>query len=156
MEKKEIMTKLINTAINWINNGENPFSACITDSKNNIISNTQDKVSELNDLCAHAEVIAIKYAQEKLWNLDLSGYILYSTFEPCPICFTLAHLSNIQKIVYWINIDSWKKRGYLKDTFYAKITKENLNSKIELEWWFMEEECLKLIDLWENKNIINI
>ena len=65
-----------------------PFGAVITDKEGNIISVASNRVLELHDATAHAEVMAIRKAGEKLGTHDLSGCILYATGYPCPMCLS--------------------------------------------------------------------
>ena len=63
-----------------------PFGVVIVDKKGNVISNGNNQVIKRNDPTAHAEIVAIREACEKLNTYDLSDYILYSSCEPCPMC----------------------------------------------------------------------
>ena len=54
-----------------------PFGAVIVDKEGNIIANGNNKVLKTNDPTAHAEIVAIRNASEKLQTYDLSEYILY-------------------------------------------------------------------------------
>ena len=60
------------------NNEGGPFGAVITDKDGNIISKGNNKVLKNNDPTAHAEIVAIREACEKLNTYDLSPYILYT------------------------------------------------------------------------------
>lgn len=76
-----------------------PFGAVITDKDGNIISVTSNRVLELHDATAHAEVMAIRKAGEKLGTHDLSGCILYATGYPCPMCLSAIIWANIKKYI---------------------------------------------------------
>jgi len=52
------------------------------------------------DPSAHAEVTAIREACKKLGKINLSDCEIYSSCEPCPMCFGLIRLSKIKKVVY--------------------------------------------------------
>ena len=72
-----------------ISKGEGgPFGAVIIDKEGNIISNGNNQVIKNNDPTAHAEIVAIREACEKLNTYDLSDYILYSSCEPCRMCLS--------------------------------------------------------------------
>ena len=79
-----------------------PFGAVITDKEGNIISVGNNKVLLNNDPTAHAEVVAIREACKKLNTYDLSGMILYTSCEPCPMCLSAIIWSNIKEIYYGI------------------------------------------------------
>ena len=75
-----------------------PFGAVITSSDGEIIATGNNKVLCLNDPTAHAEIVAIRNACEKLGTYDLSGYILYTSCEPCPMCLSAIIWANIDKV----------------------------------------------------------
>ena len=77
-----------------------PFGAVITDKEGNIISNGNNRVLKNNDPTAHAEVVAIREACKKLNTYDLSEYILYTSCEPCPMCFSAIIWANIKEVYY--------------------------------------------------------
>lgn len=62
-----------------------PFGAVITHN-NQLIATGVNQVTSLNDPTAHAEIIAIRGACTQLQSFQLSGCILYSSCEPCPMC----------------------------------------------------------------------
>jgi len=152
--QKRFMKLAITRAKEGIKKGENPFGACIV-KDNKIVSCTYDKVFIDNDMSSHAEMLAIRETCRALSSCDLSACILYSTCEPCPMCFTFAHLVKIPEIVFGISIKDGRKLGYLRDTFSTKKMKNWLNSPINLHSGFLRKEALELIKIWEKKRLIN-
>src|SRR5699024_4452083 len=60
-------------------------------------------VNELHkhyDVSGHAELLAIKRAQEKEQTHDLSGYTMYASGEPCPMCLTAMYFTGIKDVYY--------------------------------------------------------
>jgi tRNA(adenine34) deaminase len=57
------------------------------------------------DPSSHAEVRAIRRATKKLKNVSLSGYTLYSTCEPCPMCMSAALWARVDRVVYGAAIE---------------------------------------------------
>jgi tRNA(Arg) A34 adenosine deaminase TadA len=57
------------------------------------------------DPSAHAEVRAIRLATKKLKQISLSGYTLYTTCEPCPMCMSTALWAGLDRVVYGATID---------------------------------------------------
>ena len=90
-----------NKSIKGFKNKEGgPFGAVITDKDGNIIAEGNNRVLCSNDPTAHAEVVAIRTACEKLKTYDLSGYILYTSCEPCPMCLSAIIWANIKTVYY--------------------------------------------------------
>jgi guanine deaminase len=76
-----------------------PFGAVIVkDGK--VIAKAHNEVLKTNDATAHAEITAIRIASKKLKRFDLSDCQVYSTCEPCPMCFSAMHWAKIRKLYY--------------------------------------------------------
>jgi guanine deaminase len=76
-----------------------PFGAVIVkDGK--VIAKSANKVTTSNDPTAHAEVSAIRMACKKLKTFDLSGCVIYTSCEPCPMCLGAIYWSRIDLIYY--------------------------------------------------------
>ena len=76
-----------------------PFGAVIVRG-GQAIAVAHNTVLKDRDATCHAEVNAIRIASRKLKRFDLSDCIIYSTTEPCPMCFSAIHWARIKKIVY--------------------------------------------------------
>ncbi|MEW8498774.1 MAG: nucleoside deaminase, partial [Candidatus Thiodiazotropha taylori] len=79
-----------------------PFGAVIVQ-ENQIIGAGWNQVVHLNDPTAHAEMQAIRKACQHQQNFNLSGAILYTTCEPCPMCLSAAYWARIERLVYAAN-----------------------------------------------------
>jgi tRNA(Arg) A34 adenosine deaminase TadA len=132
------------------------FGAVIA--KNGLIISKAGKRPVGNPLY-HAESQAIIKATTKLKSKSLKGYTLYSTCEPCPMCFYLAFITNIDKIVFGASNKDAIKHG-IKE---IDITDKQLNAhckdhKIKIESGFMRKECLELLkqlrNIGENPKIL--
>jgi tRNA(Arg) A34 adenosine deaminase TadA len=88
-----------------------PFGACIV-KDGEVIACDHNVVWASTDITAHAEVYAIRNACKKLDSIDLSGCTIYSTCEPCPMCFTAIHWARIGRIVCGARIEDAKKYGF--------------------------------------------
>jgi guanine deaminase len=76
-----------------------PFGAVIVkDGK--VIAKSANMVTSSNDPTAHAEVSAIRRACKKLKSFDLSGCVIYTSCEPCPMCLGAIYWSRISLIYY--------------------------------------------------------
>ena len=94
-----------------IRHGQTPFGACIV-KKGRVIACSHNEVWKNTDITAHAEVAAIRVACRKLGTIDLSGCTIYSTCEPCPMCFSAIHWAGIGKIVYGAGIADAAECGF--------------------------------------------
>jgi len=81
-----------------VNDG-GPFGAVIV-RNGEIISRAHNEVIKTNDPTAHAEVTALRRASSLLGRFDLSDCEIYSSCEPCPMCFAAIHWAKIKKLYY--------------------------------------------------------
>lgn len=131
-----------------------PFGACIVKG-NKILAVARSTVLK-NDATSHAEINAIRKASKKIRNFDLSGAVLYSTTEPCPMCFSATHWARISTIVYGTNISDAKRIGFNELKISNFKIKRMGKSKIKIVKGFMLKECRKLFEDWgslENKRL---
>ena len=108
---------------------------------NDIISRSSNMVELLNDSTAHAELIAITSAQNSLNSKNLDNCILYTTLEPCLMCYGAIYWSKINTIVYGA---SDKKRGFSRYSV-------EMDRKINIINGFMEKESKELLDSFFKK-----
>jgi tRNA(Arg) A34 adenosine deaminase TadA len=147
---EKFMRLAINKAKQGIKQGQTPFGACI--SKDGVvISCVHNIVWESLDITAHAEISAIREACKKLNTVDLSGCVIYSTCEPCPMCFGACHWAKISKIVYGAQIEDAKKLGFSELTISNKEMKQSGNSRMEIVGDILREENLELFKLWSEQ-----
>ena len=99
MEHNDFMRKAIALAVENVKNGGGPFGAVIV-KDGEIVATGVNRVTVNNDPTAHAEVSAIREACLKLGTFDLSGCVLYTSCEPCPMCLGAIYWAHIDKIFY--------------------------------------------------------
>lgn len=117
---------------------------------NNVIASACNQREKNNDITAHAEIIAIKQAEQNLGNWRLDDCELYVTLEPCPMCAWSILQARI-KVVYFGSFD--KQYGALGS---ALDLRSQANSNLKIYGGIMEEECNKLLeDFWEMKRNAN-
>lgn len=75
----------IELSLKNVKKGGGPFGAVITKNEK-ILAESCNLVTAINDPTAHAEINVIRAAAQKLETFDLSGCVIYSSCEPCPIC----------------------------------------------------------------------
>jgi tRNA(adenine34) deaminase len=93
------MTAALNAAREAAVTGEVPVGAAIVQG-GEIIAVAANAPRRLSDPTAHAEMLAIRAASEKLGSDRLLGCTLYVTLEPCAMCAGAIALSRIERVVY--------------------------------------------------------
>ena len=134
-----IMNKAIESAINGIRYKEGNIIAC---GNNKVILN--------NDPTAHAEVIAIRNACQKLNTYDLSNCIMYTTCEPCPMCLGAIIWSNIKTVYYGCDKVDANNIGFRDDMIYEYLNNREL--KLLDMHQINREECMKVFEEYTNNN----
>lgn len=107
------------------------------------------------DPSAHAELLAIKTACQKLETFDLTGATLYGSLQACTMCFSVANWAKVSRIVFAVkkNPELIKKGYYEGATDSNKLNEENTH-KIELVYIpGLEKESLNIVRGWEKKNL---
>ena len=108
----------IKAAKNGVKNKEGgPFGAVVV-KNNQIVGVGNNKVLTNNDPTAHAEIVAIRNACQNLKTYDLTGCIIYSTSEPCPMCLSSIIWSNIKDVYYATNRIDVANIGFRDDLIY--------------------------------------
>lgn len=80
--------------------GEVPIGAVLVDAAGEIVARGHNLRERDHDATAHAEMIAIRAACERLGRWRLSGLTLYVTIEPCPMCAGAIVMSRVDRVVY--------------------------------------------------------
>lgn len=142
------MRLAIEKAKEGIANAQSPFGACIV-KDNNVIACSHNTVLASKNVILHAEINAIQEACQKLQTIDLSGSTIYSTCEPCPMCFTAVHWARISTIVYGATIADAKRFGFNELEIPNELIKKLGNSKMTLISGILHEECVGLFQLWQ-------
>lgn len=106
-----------------------------------IISQAHNQKELLNDVTAHAEIIALRAAATKLANWRLIGCDMYVTLEPCPMCLW-AILQSRVKNLYFGSYDN----VYGGFSSSAKVLNEISGVKLSYKGGILEKDCDKLIN----------
>ena len=115
---------------------EIPIGAIIV-LEDKVLSRGYNQSQRLNDSTAHAEMIAITSAQNKLGSKYLNKCELYVTLEPCTMCTGAINLSKISKVIYGLDD---KEKGYLKKSL------KSINNKLVITSNILEKECKELLN----------
>ena len=101
-----------------VNNGSSPFGCIIVDAEGRIVGKGYNHVVLDNDPTAHGEVTAIRNACKNLGTFDLSGCILYTSCEPCPMCLNACKWANIAEVYYAADRYDAENIGFRDRVFY--------------------------------------
>ena len=100
-----------------VESGSSPFGAVIV-KEGEIIARAHNQVVPNNDPTAHAEVMCIRAACQKLNTFDLTGCVLYTSCEPCPMCLNAIKWANITEVYYSSDRTDADAIGFRDKAFY--------------------------------------
>ena len=124
--------------------GEIPIGAVVI-CKNKIIAKAYNQTEKLNDVTAHAEILAITAASNNLGNKYLKECTLYVTVEPCVMCAGASYWAQLNRIVF---ATTDPKRGY------RRFGNGLIHPKTETESGILAHECASLMtEFFLNKRI---
>ena len=121
-------------------NGEVPVGAILV-SGDVCIAEASNLREQCGNPIAHAEVLAIQAASEKIGNWRFTDTTLYVTLEPCPMCAGAIVLARIPKVVYGATDPKSGAAG----TLYNILQDERLNHRVEVVSGVLAEESSALL-----------
>ena len=149
MTKIDFMKRAIDLSIQNIKNNGGPFG-CVIVKDNNIISEGVNRVTFNNDPTAHAEIVAIRNACNKMNTFNLEGCELYSSCEPCPMCLSAIYWSHIDKVYYGNSREDAAKIHFDDKFIYDELSLKMTERKIPISQ-ISRDEAIKAFNLWENE-----
>ncbi len=130
-------------------NDGGPFGAVIV-KDGEIVGEGCNQVTSTNDPTAHAEMVAIRNACEKLGSFQLDNCILYTSCEPCPMCLGAIYWARPAQIFYAATHKDAAHIGFDDQFIYEEIEKPIEQRKIK-SVNFLRGEGLKVFEYWANK-----
>ncbi len=140
MSDKDFMQRAFELATKAEAQDEVPVGAVIV-YQDKIIGEGWNQPISSDDPTAHAEIMALRDAGNKISNYRLPNATIYVTLEPCTMCAGAIVYARISKLVYATDDP---KTGACGSVFNLLQTEE-LNHKVEIETGIMQEKCRCLI-----------
>ena len=132
-----------------ISQGQTPFGACIV-KEGKVLACEHNVVWATTDITAHGEIHTIREACRKAGAIDLSGCTIYSTTEPCPMCFSAIHWARITRIVYGASIADAQMAGFHELKISNDVMKREGDSPVVVEGGCLADECVLLFAEWKS------
>ena len=147
MIDERYMREAIAAARRGIAAGQTPFGTCIV-RDGRVIATAHNAVWADTDITAHAEIVAIRAACKALRTVDLTGCDIYSTCEPCPMCFAAIHWARIDRIVFGARIADARAAGFHELTLSNEQMKTLGGSEVQIVGDLLREENRQLFLDW--------
>ena len=126
-----------------------PFGAVVV-KDSVVIARGFNRVTSTNDPTAHAEVVAIRKACQKLKTFQLTGCELYTSCEPCLMCLGAIYWARPDKVYYANTKEDAAKVGFDDHFIYQELEKPLDKRKLPIKQ-MMREEALRVFREWEEK-----
>jgi tRNA(adenine34) deaminase len=135
------MQQVISLAREVKSSGDVPVGALIVNEVGEIVSLGKNEREKDNDPTAHAEILAIKRAGEKLGSWRLDDLTLVVTLEPCVMCAGAILQSRLQRLVF----GAFDQKAGAVGSSLDVIRDVRALSKVEVVSGVLEKECAKLL-----------
>jgi guanine deaminase len=144
------MARAIELAIENVRSGQGgPFGAVVV-KEGHIIAEGANRVTATNDPTAHAEVLAIRHACQKLGLFELKTCELYTSCEPCPMCMGAIYWARLTRVYFGSFAGDASKAGFDDSFIYREIAQPHGQRNIPMIQ-MMREEALAAFRAWEEK-----
>lgn len=141
MEHADYMKIALGEARKAAADEEVPVGAVLVSAEGEILARTRNQTISRKDPTAHAEILALRQAAEKMQNYRLPGTRLYTTIEPCIMCMGAIIHARVATLVFGAPDPKWGAAGSLYD-FSAD---RRLNHQVEVIPGVCEEACRELM-----------
>lgn len=112
MSDEEYLQQAIQLAAEHSDDGRNgPFGAVIV-RNGEVVGKGWNRVVELSDPTAHAEILAIRDACRRLRTHHLGDCVLYASCEPCPMCLSAIYWARIPRVVFAASAEEARAVGF--------------------------------------------
>lgn len=150
MSHEEFMRLAIKLSEENVKLGGGPFGAVIV-RNGEVIATGTNRVTPDNDPTAHAEISAIRAACRKLGIFDLSGCVIYTSCEPCPMCLGAIYWSHIDSMFYGNDKHDAADIGFDDAFIYEELEKAPANRRLKTGE-MLPDEAIKAFDMWREKS----
>jgi guanine deaminase len=125
-----------------------PFGAVIV-REGKLLGKGHNTVLKSHDPTAHAEINAIRDACRKQQKHHLTGAVIYSNFEPCPMCLSAIYWADIRRVFHCAGREIAEKIGFMDKHLYDEFTLAGERQEVKVTHLSMKEMDA-LIDQWNN------
>ena len=127
--------------------GEVPVG-CVIVLKNRVIARAHNLRETKNDPTAHAEILAIKKAAQRMGGWRLLDTTIYVTVEPCAMCAGAIYQARIERLVFGVDDP---KAGAIKSLF-SILDNEKINHRVAVTGGVLQKECSEILSNFFRQN----
>jgi tRNA(Arg) A34 adenosine deaminase TadA len=147
MDPSELMRLAIDKCRQGIAAGQSPFGCAIARG-GRVLACEHNRVLATTDITAHAEVNAIRAACRDLGSIHLTGAVVATTCEPCPMCMAALHWARVETVYYGATIADAEAAGFNELNLPAGELLSLGESRVKLIPELLTSECRQLFTEW--------
>jgi tRNA(Arg) A34 adenosine deaminase TadA len=148
MDAEDLMRLAIEKARAGIAAGQSPFGCAIA-LGNRVIAVEHNRVLATTDITAHAEVTALREACRNVGDIHLTGAMVATTCEPCPMCMAALHWARVGTVYYGATIADAAGGGFNELHIPATEMVRLGGSKVKIVSGTLQAECAGLFAEWQ-------
>ena len=126
--------------------GDVPVGAIVVNESGEILGSGQNLREKNNDPSAHAEIVAMRQAAEKIGSWRLDDLTMVVTLEPCAMCAGAIAQSRIRRLVF----GAWDEKAGAVGSVMDVIRDPRALTKVEVVTGIMEKECSEILSNFFN------
>jgi len=142
------MARAIQLAVENVRSGRGGPFGCVIVQDTSIIAEAANRVTANCDPTAHAEILAIRLACERLTRFELTGCDLYSSCEPCPMCLSAVYWARIDRVYFGTFAEDAAQAGFDDSVIYREIAQPRFERKIPM-LSMMRDEAIAAFQAWK-------
>lgn len=148
MDWQPLIAHAVSACKEGIRAGQSPFAAVIADARGRVVSAAHNTVRATCDPTAHAEVNAIRKACATLGRIELSGHVMFTTCEPCPMCAAAIHWARLDALAWGATIAHAQAAGFNELSLGCADLYTRGGSGVRIQPQAGCDCCAALFDLW--------
>lgn len=135
------MFRAIHIAREALKFDEVPVGAIVVDPSGNVLATASNRPITTSDPTAHAELVALRIAAQRIGNYRLNGTTVYTTLEPCAMCAGALVNARVKRLVFGAH----DERFGAVETHFRICDSPQLNHRVEITSGILADKCRKLI-----------
>src|SRR3954467_4241984 len=148
--KQNFMREAIRLSMQMMRRGKGgPFGAVVVKG-NKVVGRGCNQVTSANDPTAHAEIVAIRQACQRLKTFQLDDCDLYTSCEPCPMCLSAIYWARIRSVYYGNTRGDAAKIAFDDDFIYQQVALPIAKRSLAMKP-LLRSEALVAFKQWEKK-----
>jgi guanine deaminase len=148
----QFMERAVELSLRNVRKGGQPFGAVLV-KDGTIVAEGVNELHKVHDVSGHAEMLAIRHAQQALKADSLAGSIMYASGEPCPMCLAAMYLAGIETAYYCAPLEEAVQAGLGKSQIiYEDLGKAKSERRLSMSRMPLAEDRENPLELWVERN----